>query len=300
MSPVRQRPFKQVDVFTAVPCLGNPLAVVLEGDGLTTEAMQQFTDWTNLSEATFVLPPTPEGRAAGADYRVRIFCPGRELPFAGHPTLGTCHAWLQAGGRPQRPGQVVQECGVGLVRLRQDGTRLAFAAPPLITSGPLDEQDVALIARGLKVARGDIVAHAWCDNGPRWRGVLLRSAEQVLALRPDAAVLAGLDVGVVGPRGKVGVVGKTGAAGAAESETIAFEVRAFFPGHGGLVEDPVTGSLNAALAQWLIGAGIAPPRYTASQGTALGRAGRVHVQQDGGHLWVGGDCVTCIHGTVLL
>ena len=300
MSPVRQRPFKQVDVFTAVPCLGNPLAVVLEGDGLTTEAMQQFTDWTNLSEATFVLPPTPEGRAAGADYRVRIFCPGRELPFAGHPTLGTCHAWLQAGGRPQRPGQVVQECGVGLVRLRQDGTRLAFAAPPLITSGPLDEQDVALIARGLKVARGDIVAHAWCDNGPRWRGVLLRSAEQVLALRPDAAVLAGLDVGVVGPRGKVGVVGKTGAAGAAESETIAFEVRAFFPGHGGLVEDPVTGSLNAALAQWLIGAGIAPPRYTASQGTALGRAGRVHVVQDGGTVWIGGDSVTCVDGMVLL
>ena len=300
MSPVRQRPFKQVDVFTAVPCLGNPLAVVLEGDGLTTEAMQQFTDWTNLSEATFVLPPTPEGRAAGADYRVRIFCPGRELPFAGHPTLGTCHAWLQAGGRPQRPGQVVQECGVGLVRLRQDGTRLAFAAPPRTTSGPLDEQDVALIARGLKVARGDIVAHAWCDNGPRWRGVLLRSAEQVLALRPDAAVLAGLDVGVVGPRGKVGVVGKTGAAGAAESETIAFEVRAFFPGHSGLVEDPVTGSLNAALAQWLIGAGMAPPRYTASQGTALGRAGRVHVVQDGGTVWIGGDSVTCVDGMVLL
>ena len=297
---MRQRPFKQVDVFTAVPCLGNPLAVVLDGEGLTTEAMHQFTHWTNLSEATFVLPPTPEGRAAGADYRVRIFCPGRELPFAGHPTLGTCHAWLQAGGRPQRPGHVVQECGVGLVRLRQDGTRLAFAAPPLITSGPLDEQDVALIARGLKVARGDIVAHAWCDNGPRWRGVLLRSAEQVLALRPDATVLAGLDVGVVGPRGKVGVVGKTGAAGAAESETIAFEVRAFFPGHGGLVEDPVTGSLNAALAQWLIGAGIAPPRYTASQGTALGRAGRVHVVQDGGTVWIGGDSVTCVDGTVLL
>ena len=300
MNPVRQRPFKQVDVFTAVPCLGNPLAVVLDGEGLTTEAMHQFTHWTNLSEATFVLPPTPEGRAAGADYRVRIFCPGRELPFAGHPTLGTCHAWLQAGGRPQRPGHVVQECGVGLVRLRQDGTRLAFAAPPRTTSGPLDEQDVALIARGLKVARGDIVAHAWCDNGPRWRGVLLRSAEQVLALRPDATVLAGLDVGVVGPRGKVGVVGKTGAAGAAESETIAFEVRAFFPGHSGLVEDPVTGSLNAALAQWLIGAGIAPPRYTASQGTALGRAGRVHVVQDGGTVWIGGDSVTCVQGSVLL
>ena len=302
----RLRPFQQVDVFTATPYRGNPLAVVLDGDGLTTEAMQRFTDWTNLSEATFVLPPTPEGHAAGADYRVRIFCPGRELPFAGHPTLGSCHAWLQAGGQPRQPGRVVQECGVGLVELRQDGTRLAFAAPPLLTSGPLDEADVALIARGLKVARSDIVAHAWCDNGPRWRGVLLRSAKQVLALRPDAAVLAGLDVGVVGPRGKVGVVGKTGAASNAESESeseseaIAFEVRAFFPGHGGLVEDPVTGSLNAALAQWLIGAGIAPPRYTASQGTALGRAGRVHVAQDGNHIWIGGDSVTCVQGSVLL
>ena len=298
------RPFQQVDVFTATPYRGNPLAVVLDGDGLTTEAMQRFTDWTNLSEATFVLPPTPEGRAAGADYRVRIFCPGRELPFAGHPTLGSCHAWLQAGGQPRQPGRVVQECGVGLVELRQDGTRLAFAAPPLLTSGPLDEADVALIARGLKVARSDIVAHAWCDNGPRWRGVLLRSAEQVLALRPDAAVLAGLDVGVVGPRGKVGVVGRAGAASNAEteteSETIAIEARAFFPGHGGLVEDPVTGSLNAALAQWLIGAGIAPPRYTASQGTALGRAGRVHVAQDGDHIWIGGDSVTCVQGSVLL
>lgn len=297
---MRQRPFKQVDVFTATPYRGNPLAVVLDGDGLSTAEMQQFTDWTNLSEATFVLPPTPEARAAGADYRVRIFCPGRELPFAGHPTLGSCHAWLQAGGQPQQRGRVVQECGVGLVTLKVDGTRLAFAAPPLLTSGPLDEQDVALIARGLKVARSDIVAHAWCDNGPRWRGVLLKSAEQVLALQPDTAVLAGLDVGVVGPRGKVGVVGKTGAGIGAESEDSAFEVRAFLPGHSGMMEDPVTGSLNAALAQWLIGAGIAPPHYVASQGTALGRAGRVHVAQEGNTIWVGGDTVTCVDGTVLL
>ena len=296
---LRLRPFQQVDVFTATPYRGNPLAVVLDGEGLTTEAMQRFTDWTHLSEATFVLPPTPEGRAAGADYRVRIFCPGRELPFAGHPTLGSCHAWLQAGGQPRQPGRVVQECGIGLVPLRRDGTRLAFAAPPLITSGPLDEADVALIARGLQVPRSSIVAHAWCDNGPRWRGVLLQSAEQVLALRPDAAVLAGLDVGVVGPRGKVGVVGKAGHAEEA-AEAIAFEVRAFLPGHSGLMEDPVTGSLNAALAQWLIGAGIAPPRYTASQGTALGRAGRVHVAQDGEHIWIGGDTVTCVQGSVLL
>ena len=293
------RPFQQVDVFTATPYRGNPLAVVLDGSGLDVAAMQRFTDWTHLSEATFVLPPTPEARAAGADYRVRIFCPGRELPFAGHPTLGSCHAWLQAGGQPQHSDRVVQECGAGLVTLRRDGTRLAFAAPPLLTSGPLDEADVALIARGLKVARSDIVAHAWCDNGPRWRGVLLKSAQQVLALQPDAAVLAGLDVGVVGPRGKVGVVGHTAAA--SDAEGIAFEVRAFFPSHGSsMQEDPVTGSLNAALAQWLIGAGMAPPRYIASQGTALGRAGRVHVAQEGGTTWIGGDTVTCISGTVLL
>ncbi len=293
------RPFQQVDVFTATPYRGNPLAVVLDGSGLDVAAMQRFTDWTHLSEATFVLPPTPEARAAGADYRVRIFCPGRELPFAGHPTLGSCHAWLQAGGQPQHKDRVVQECGAGLVTLRRDGTRLAFAAPPLLTSGPLDEADVALIARGLKVARSDIVAHAWCDNGPRWRGVLLKSAQQVLALQPDAAVLAGLDVGVVGPRGKVGVVGSSAAA--SDAEGIAFEVRAFFPGHGNsMQEDPVTGSLNAALAQWLIGAGIAPARYIASQGTALGRAGRVHVAQEGGTTWIGGDTVTCISGTVLL
>ncbi|MCO5110860.1 MAG: PhzF family phenazine biosynthesis protein [Burkholderiaceae bacterium] len=291
---MHQRPFQQVDVFTATPYLGNPLAVVLDGAGLSTEAMQQFTNWTNLSEAAFVLPPTPEGRAAGADYRVRIFCPGRELPFAGHPTLGTCHAWLQAGGQPRTPGRIVQECGVGLVPLRQDGERLAFAAPPLIRSGPLAEDDVQRIARGLGVAREDILHHAWCDNGPNWRGVMLRSAEQVLALQPDAAVLAGLDVGVVGPRGKVGVVG------ASDAEGIAFEVRAFFPGNNGLAEDPVTGSLNAALAQWLIGAGLAPTRYVASQGTALGRAGRVHVEQDGEQIWIGGSSVTCMRGEVRL
>ncbi|WP_287985751.1 PhzF family phenazine biosynthesis protein [Diaphorobacter sp.] len=291
---MRLRPFQQVDVFTATPYLGNPLAVVLDGEGLSTEEMQRFTNWTNLSEATFVLPPTPEGHAAGAYYRVRIFCPGRELPFAGHPTLGTCHAWLQAGGQPRATGRIVQECGVGLVTLRRDGEQLAFAAPPLVKSGPLAEDDVQLIARGLGVARDDIVAHAWCDNGPNWRGVMLRSAEQVLGLRPDGAVLAGLDVGVVGPRGKVGVVG------ASDAEGIAFEVRAFFPGNNGLAEDPVTGSLNAALAQWLIGAGLAPSRYVASQGTALGRAGRVHVQQDGPQIWVGGHSVTCVRGEVRL
>ncbi len=287
------RPFKQVDVFTATPYLGNPLAVVLDGSDLSTETMQHFTNWTNLSEATFLLPPSPEGAKAGADYRVRIFCPGRELPFAGHPTLGSCHAWLEAGGLP-KAAHVVQECAAGLIKLRRDGDRLAFAAPPLLKSGPLDEADVALIARGLGVPRSDILHHAWCDNGPNWRGVMLKSAAQVLALQPDGAVLAGLDIGVVGPRGKVGVVGAT------DQEGIAFEVRAFFPGNNGMAEDPVTGSLNAALAQWLIGAGLAPSQYVAAQGTAMGRAGRVHVQQDGADIWIGGGSVTCINGQVLL
>lgn len=291
------RPFQQVDVFTATPCLGNPLAVVLDGSGLSTEQMQTFTDWTNLSECTFVLPPTQ----AGADYRVRIFCPGRELPFAGHPTLGTAHAWLAAGGKPQGE-DIVQECGVGLVRIRRDGARLAFAAPPLRRSGPLDEADVALIARGLGLAREDVLAHSWCDNGPGWRAVMLRSAEQVLSVKPDAAVLAGLDIGVVGPRGKVGVVGKMESDPNWESAAdVLFEVRAFFPGNNGIAEDPVTGSLNAALAQWLIGAGMAPEHYVASQGTALRRAGRVHIRRDtDGTVWVGGESVTCVQGTVQL
>jgi len=290
---MRQRQFQQVDVFTAVPYLGNPLAVVLDSEGLSTEDMQAFTNWTNLSEATFVLPPTPEGAAAGADYRVRIFSPpSRELPFAGHPTLGTCHAWLAAGGVPRTPGVVVQECGVGLVKIKRHGgdtteSTLAFAAPPLIKSGPLDEADVALIARGLGVARSDIVAHAWCDNGPNWRGVMLKSAEQVLALKPDGTVLADLDVGVVGPH--------------RTDQNTDFEVRAFFPGNSGMAEDPVTGSLNAALAQWLIGSGMAPASYVAAQGTALGRAGRVQIERDeNGCIWVGGTSVTCLHGLVKL
>ncbi len=287
-----QRPFKQVDVFTARAYYGNPLGVVLDGTGLSAGQMQHFTNWTNLSECTFLLPPTH----AKADYKVRIFCPGRELPFAGHPTLGTCHAWLESGGKP-KAAHIVQECGSGLVKIKRDvaSGRLAFAAPPLVKSGPLDEADVALIARGLKIERSDIVAHAWCDNGPNWRGVMLRSASQVLALKPDSAILAGLDIGVVGPRGKVGVVGTLTAGDGTQ-----FEVRAFFPGNNGMAEDPVTGSLNAGIAQWLIGAGLAPTRYVAAQGTALGRAGHVHVEQEGADIWIGGASVTCIDGKVVL
>ena len=278
---MKQRLFAQVDVFTAVPYLGNPLAVVMDGTGLSTAHMQAFTDWTNLSEATFVLPPThPQ-----ADYAVRIFCPGRELPFAGHPTLGTCHAWLQAGGVP-KGRDVVQECGVGLVNIQRQGTRLAFAAPPLRRGGPLEEADVQLIAQGLGVSRAEILHHAWCNNGPQWRGVMLGSAEQVLALKANPELLKGLDIGVVAPL----------ASGEAQ-----FEVRAFFPGNNGLAEDPVTGSLNAAIGQWLIGAGLAPNSYVASQGTCLARAGRVYVHRDAqNQVWVGGESVTCIQGSVTL
>ena len=285
---MRQRAFKQIDVFTDTPYLGNPLAVVLDGSALDTGQMQRFTDWTHLSECTFLLPPTDEGRAAGADYRVRIFCPGRELPFAGHPTLGSCHAWLEAGGQPRTDEHVVQECGVGLVRIRRRGQRLAFAAPPLRRSGPLEEAEVALIARGLGLARSDVLAHAWCDNGPGWRALMLRSPQQVLAARPDAGLLGDMDIGLVAPQA-------TGA-------DTAFEVRAFFRSREGLVEDPVTGSLNAALAQWLMGAGLAPERYVAAQGAAMGRGGRVHVERDGSDatVWVGGGSVTCIDGQVRL
>jgi PhzF family phenazine biosynthesis protein len=284
-----KRAFAQVDVFTATPYLGNPVAVVLDGTGLSTQDMQAFTDWTNLSEATFVLPPTqPE-----ADYALRIFCPGRELPFAGHPTLGSCHAWLDAGGVPQG-AEVVQECAVGLVRIRLDGQRLAFAAPPLRRSGALPEDEVLRIAHGLGVTRQDILHHAWCDNGPQWRGVMLASSEQVLALKPNAQILAGMEVGVIAPLDKPLLRGP-------DDLAEAFEVRAFFPGNAGLTEDPVTGSLNAALGQWLIGAGLAPAHYVARQGTATGRAGRVHVQLDEqGQVWVGGESVVCIQGHVTI
>jgi len=280
------RAFRQVDVFSAQPLLGNPVAVVHDADSLSEEEMAAFARWTNLSETTFLMAPTP---GAGADYRLRIWTPGGELPFAGHPTLGSAHAWLEAGGVPASPGHVVQECGAGLVRVRQ-GERLAFAAPPLLRSGPVDVDDLTRIADALAIEESDIVDSAWIDNGPGWVGLLLRDADAVLAVRPDLARFGDLDVGVVGlyPEGS--------------PDGVAVEVRAFCPGLG-VVEDPVTGSLNAGIAQWLAGSRL-PTSYVASQGAALGRRGRVHVSVEGDgaerEVWVGGDTLTTITGTVAL
>ena len=275
------RRFHQLDVFADRPLMGNPLAVVHDAGGLDDGAMAAFARWTNLSETTFLLPPTK----SGADYRVRIFTPAEELPFAGHPTLGTCTACLLAGGRPRTEGVVVQECGIGLVRIRQDGARLAFAAPPLRRSGPLDDALLDVIVRVLKIDRADIVQHQWVDNGPGFCAVMLASADQVLALQPDFAAMGDLKLGVIGPH-------------ASGAET-AFEVRCFIP-VSGVNEDPVTGSLNAGLATWMIGAGLAPQSYVVAQGTALQRAGRVHVERDGGDIWIGGASAVCIDGTVTL
>jgi PhzF family phenazine biosynthesis protein len=280
-----RRRFQQVDVFSPDPFRGNPLAVVMDADGLSTEEMRQFSRWTNLSETTFLLPPTsPE-----ADYRVRIFSLAQELPFAGHPTLGSCHAWLTAGGVPREAGRIVQECGAGLVPIRRGEHGLAFAAPPLLRTGPVDEAFVEQLAAVLGIGRGEIVDAKWADNGPGWVAVLLKDAGAVLALEPDFSRYSGdevLNVGIVG-------------AYPAGSEC-AFEVRAVFSDEqGAMREDPVTGSLNASLAQWLLATGRATAPYVASQGTRLGRRGRPRIEQDAdGTVWVGGPAITCIQGDV--
>lgn len=285
------RRFQQLDVFTAVPLKGNPLAVVVDGEGLSDAQMQDFARWTNLSETCFLLPPTNPA----ADYRVRIFTTARELPFAGHPTLGSCQAWLNAGGKPQQGSgeQIVQECGVGLVAVRRDGERLAFAAPPLLRSGPLDETTLAQIRLALGLLPEEIVAHQWVDNGPGWCAVMLASRERLLAIRPDFRLLAPLELGVIAPVHKFGVL----APGVDEAQ---FEVRALLSLEA-VPEDPVTGSLNAGLAQWLIGAELAPPSYVAAQGTVLGRDGRVFVERDAhGTIWVGGQVCTLLQGVLSL
>jgi PhzF family phenazine biosynthesis protein len=273
--------YTTVDVFTAEPLKGNALAVVHDAVGLSDAAMQQFAHWTNLSETTFLLPPTDPK----ADYRVRIFFPTAELPFAGHPTLGSCHAWLAAGGKPRSRDEIVQQCGVGLVRVRRDGKRLAFAAPPLRRSGDVDAPTLAAVTRSLGIERKAIRAAQWVDNGPGWVAVMLGSRDELLALKPDFARLTPKDIGVVAPM--------------PPGNEALFEMRAFIGGSGPN-EDPVTGSLQAGLAQWLIGAGLAPERYVAIQGTALGRDGRVYVEKRGDDFWIGGDSVTLVEGKVKL
>lgn len=274
--------FVQVDVFSAEPFAGNPVAVVFDADDLTTEQMQRIAHWTNLSETTFVLAPT----APGADYRVRIFTPSTELPFAGHPTLGTAHAWCEVTGN--RPPVVMQECTAGLITVRADADRYAFAAPPLLRSGPVDEADLDRIARDLRIDRTAILDSQWVDNGPGWVAVMVGSIDELLAIRPG---VVSLDIGVV--------------ALAPPGVRPEIEVRAFFPNHGATVEDPVTGSLNASLADWLLDTGRLRAPYVASQGTALGRHGRVEVDETpapsaGGRpqRWIGGVCTTRIDGTL--
>jgi len=281
---VNARRYLQVDVFGKGSCTGNPLAVVMDADDLTPADMQRVARWMNLSETAFLMAPTTHD----ADYRVRIFTPVRELPFAGHPTLGACHAWLTTQGTPPGMSRIVQECPAGLIELRRSGGQLAFSAPPRERTGPLEARPVADIVTLLGVKASDIVAHEWVDNGPGWAAVLLPTAEHVLALAPDLSRMHDLELGVIGPYP---------AGGEAQ-----FEVRAFIAkGMPTPYEDPVTGSLNAALGQWLIGAGLAPLAYVASQGTALGRQGRVHLESDAeGQVWVRGRTVTVIHGTISL
>ncbi|MGJ4897362.1 MULTISPECIES: PhzF family phenazine biosynthesis protein [unclassified Bradyrhizobium] len=274
-------PFHQVDVFSKVAFKGNPLAVIAEADGLDDAAMQAIANWTNLSETTFL----SRAQNPGADYRVRIFTPQRELPFAGHPTLGSCHVWLALGGRPKGE-HVVQECGAGLVRIKRDGDRLAFAAPPLRRSGTVDAELTSKIAAALGIPTSTMRAVQWIDNGPGWIGVLIDSRRALLDIRYNPAALPQQPIGVVAPWDR-----------AQDGTDADYEVRGFMWGGG---EDPVTGSLNASLAQWLIGAGIAPKQYVASQGTVLGRAGRVHVAQDGDTIWIGGDVAPVVKGTISL
>ena len=304
MTPMKNRPFKQVDVFTSTPYFGNPLAVVLDGTGLDDATMQRFASWTHLSETTFLLPSTDPS----ADYRVRIFTPGGELPFAGHPTLGSCHAWLEAGGKPKAGNLIVQQCAKGLVPIRREGERLTFAAPTLRRSAPSPTL-LAKVASALGIKAQQIVTAQLLDNGPVWLGLLLNDADTVLALEPDHRALAelGQDVGVAGiyPAGAASpLIARSNreARAFSRSEDIApsVEVRAFAAAVG-VEEDPVTGSFNASLAEWLIAEGHLPDHYVASQGQVLGRDGRVHIERDSDRqVWVGGDSVTCIDGHVML
>lgn len=281
MTTVNEYPFSQVDVFAPGPKPGNPVAVVHNADGLSAEQMQGFANWTNLSETTFLLKPTqPE-----ADYRLRIFTPASELPFAGHPTLGSAHAWLENGGQPRRSGELVQECEVGLVRISQTANEQFFEAPPLRRSGPVEPEVLEQAIMSLGIAPEQVLDSNWVDNGPGWLGIRLASARQVLDLKPDFVAMGQLNVGVIGAYGDGGPAD--------------FEVRGFVPGLD-IPEDPVTGSLNAGLAQWLISSGVTDGNYTVSQGTALGRGGRLTITSEGDSIWVGGTSRTVIRGSVFL
>ncbi|CRM00576.1 PhzF family phenazine biosynthesis protein [Pseudomonas asgharzadehiana] len=275
--------FKQLDVFSSVPLKGNPLAVVLGADSLSDQQMADFANWTNLSETTFLLTP----RDPRADYRVRIFTTVQELPFAGHPTLGSCHAWLKAGGVPK--GEVIiQECEVGLVHIRRQGDELAFIAPPLLRSGPVQDDVLERVRQGLNLAPQAIVRSQWVDNGAGWLAVMLADRQAVLDVQPDYARLLGLAVGVIGPCNP-----------AHDDVNAQFEVRGFIAGDGA-PEDPATGSLNAGVAQWLLGEELAPEHYVVSQGTVLGRAGRIRIERQGENIWVGGAVAVCIEGRLQL
>jgi PhzF family phenazine biosynthesis protein len=311
---MKTRAFQQVDVFTDTAFLGNPLAVVLDGTGLSDAQMQAFARWTQLSETTFVLPPTTEGAAGGADYRVRIFTPGAELPFAGHPTLGTAHAWLAAGGQARQSSHLVQECGVGLVSLTSVDGRWAFAAPPLQRQPPAPAL-LAEVLAALGLQADEVLAAQDLNNGPHWLGLLINSVDSLLALEPDHAALKRLNtkVGVAAKREANANRTANGLIRRANREARAFapstrmvndptdlEVRAF-AAPVGIAEDPVTGSLNASLAQWLMAEGHLPHHYSARQGTALGRAGQVFLSKDAqGQVWVGGHVVGCVQGNVTL
>ncbi|MFT8592012.1 MAG: PhzF family phenazine biosynthesis protein [Bifidobacterium sp.] len=274
----RTYPFVQVDVFSATPYRGNPLAVVLDAEDISDDEMLLIARWTNLSETTFVLPPSD----SNADYRVRIFTPAKEIPFAGHPTLGSARAWLENGGVPRQQGSIVQECGAGLVELKQDGDLLSFAAPPTLHAGPVEADYLSKVADALGVDMERIVDSQWVDNGPGWMAVMLDSAQSVLSLNPDFSEIPQAMVGVIGPY--------------PEGSRHRFELRAFAPGVH-VAEDPVTGSLNASVAQWLIRTGKAPDHYVAAQGTRLGRSGEIVVDFDGEHVWIGGGSTICFKGT---
>jgi PhzF family phenazine biosynthesis protein len=274
----RERAFAQVDVFSAQPYRGNPVAVVLDGQGLDAEQMQRVARWTNLSETTFVLPP----RTAEADYRVRIFTPGGELPFAGHPTLGTAHAWLESDGSPRDPARIVQECGAGLIEVRRDQGGLAFAAPPLVRTGDLDGDYVEQIATAFGIDADRVLSHQWVDNGPGWAVIRLATAQEVLDLEPDLSQI---------PTAMIGAIGAY-----PEGSAHAFEMRTFAPGVG-VAEDPVCGSMNASVGQWLLGTGVVAGGYRVSQGTRIGRSGEITITPDTeSNVWISGATNTLFRG----